>query len=128
MQMGLFRDLRTTLYGLISWAVPFLAAFLFFNPQGQLVVAQPLFKSIMVVVGGAVGVGLFYLLYRRHGPNAITGLAVGIYWLILNWVLDIAILLPMSGQNLPDYFADIGLRYLLLPMITWGMSAAAEVD
>lgn len=114
------------LFGILSWLVPFLAAFAFFDPNGGLVIAQPLFKSIMVVVGGAVGCVLLVRAFRHISPTWQAGLALGLFWLALNWALDIALLLPMSGQSLPDYAADIGLRYLVLPMIATAMGAVAS--
>ena len=42
---------------------------------------------------------------------------MGIIWLIINRALDIAILLPLSGSTVPVWFMEIGLRYLMLPIM-----------
>jgi hypothetical protein len=118
--------LRLTLLGLLSWAIPFAAAIPFFDRAGALAIPQPLFKSLMVVISGGVGVALLTWAFRRIPPNLHNGLAVGLYWLALNLGLDLAILVPMSGTSLSVYFEDIGLRYLLIPIIAAGMGAAAE--
>lgn len=118
--------LRTALLGLASWAVPFLAAFAFFDRTGQLAIAQPLFKSLMVVIGGGVGVGLLVLAFRRVPKTLIAGLLLGLFWLGLNWALDIAVLLPMSGQGIGAWFQDIGLRYLMIPVMAMAIGAAAQ--
>lgn len=117
----IFTDWRTTVAGLLSWAIPFFAAFPFFSPEGGLIVPQPLFKSIMVVVGTVVGVALLVWMLRRFGASLMVGLVIGLYWLLINWVLDIVVLLPMSGSSLTEWFYDIGIRYLSLPIVAAGM-------
>ena len=124
--MLLLGNWKVWLFGVLSWLIPFLAAFAFFDAGGALTIPQPLFKSLMVVIGGAVGVGLLVLAFRQIKPSPMSGLLVGFLWLALNLVLDFAILVPMSGSNVPDYLADIGLRYLLLPIIAIAMGAVAQ--
>jgi hypothetical protein len=114
--MGAVVTLRTTLLGLASWAIPFALSFLFFDRSGQLVVAQPLFKSIMVVVGGASGATLLVWVFRSTTPSLVSGLALGLYWLAINIALDLATLVVAMGMPISLYFIDIGLRYLLLPI------------
>lgn len=124
-QLSQWRNWRIWVYGLLSWLIPYLTAFAFFDPKDGLMIALPLFKSIMIVVGGAAGCGLLVLAFRHIRPSWQAGLTLGLFWLLLNWLLDIALLLPMSGQSLPDYASAIGLRYLLLPMIATAMGAVA---
>jgi hypothetical protein len=117
---------RIALLGVASWLIPFLAAFPFFRETGELAIPQPLFKSIMVVIGGGIGVLLLVRAFRRVPPTLANGIAIGCYWLVLNLVLDLVILVPMSGRGVGDYFMDIGLRYLLLPIFAAGIGAAAQ--
>lgn len=116
---------RILIYGVLSWLLPFAAAFGFYDPDGTLAVPLPLFKSAMVVIGGAVGSVLLVLTFRRVGPSTGLGLGIGLLWLAINWGLDLLVLLPMSGMTAADHAVDIGLRYLLLPIIATGMGAAA---
>ena len=51
---------------------------------------------------------------------------IGMYWFALNLVLDWIVLLPMSGQTIGEHFQDIGLRYLLIPMIAVAIGYVAE--
>ena len=118
-------DWRVWLYGVLSWLIPFVASVPFFDRTGTLVVPQPLFKSLIVVIGGGVGVLLIVATFRRVQPSWRTGLVVGLLWLVLNWALDLAVLVPMSGTGAGAWFIDIGLRYLMLPMIATGMAAVA---
>ena len=123
--MTVFTNWRTSVFGILSWLVPFLASFVFFSPDAGLVIPLILFKSIMIVVGTFVGVALLVILFRSIPANGTTGLLVGLYWLILNWLLDIVVLVPMTGSDLPTWFGDIGLRYVSIPIIAIGMGLIA---
>jgi hypothetical protein len=124
--MPLLANWRVTVFGLLSWAVPFVAAFPFFSGPGELRIPQPLFKSLMVVIAGGVAVVLLVLAFRDIRPTLASGIAIGVYWLAINWILDLLILLPMSGMGVVAYFYDIGLRYLLIPIIAMAMGAVAQ--
>jgi hypothetical protein len=117
---------RVALYGFLSWLIPFVASFAFFGRDGQPWIPLPLFKSIMVVIFGGVGIWLLLIAFRHIRPTLASGLQVGLYWLAINIVLDLLILLPLTGMAVPVYFYDIGLRYLLIPMIAAAMGAQAE--
>jgi len=116
---------RMTGLGILSWLIPFALSFLFFDRSGQLQIAQPLFKSLMVVFGGGFGAALLVLAFRRLEPSAWTGLTLGAFWLVLNLGLDLAILVPLTKMPIVTYFQDIGLRYFLIPIFSMAMGAAA---
>ncbi len=118
-------SLRIALLGLASWAIPFVAAFAFFDQSGALSIAEPLFKSLMVVIGGAVGVWLLVLAFRHVPKSVQAGFVLGCFWLAMNLALDLALLLPMSGQSVGAWFQDIGLRYFLMPIMAMAMGAVA---
>lgn len=124
--MSYLLNWRIWLYGFFSWLIPFIASFLFFDRSGTIAIPQPLFKSLMVVIGGAAGAVLLVLAFRRIARSLGSGLAVGLLWLAINLGLDLAILVPMSNMTITDYFYDIGLRYLLLPIIAVAMGAVAR--
>lgn len=117
---------RIVLYGVLSWLIPFLASFTFFGPGGQPWIPQTLFKSIMVVIFGGVGVWLLLLAFRRIKPTLASGLQLGLFWLAINIVLDLLILLPLAGMAPVGYLYDIGLRYLLIPIISTALGVQAE--
>jgi hypothetical protein len=48
--------------------------------------------------------------------TAASGFNVGVLWLLINWGLDFAILLPLSGKTPIQYFAEIGTGYLCMVM------------
>ena len=117
---------RILLLGLLSWFLPFALSFLFFDQTGQLFVPRMLFKSLMVVAGGGIGVGLLVVAFRYIDASLRSGLIIGCYWLGLNLLFDLLILVPMSGMAVGEYFYDIGLRYLLLPIIATAMGVVAK--
>ncbi|WP_196260639.1 hypothetical protein [Pelagibacterium limicola] len=119
------KDWRFWLAGVLSWLIPFAAAIPFFTATGELAIAQPLFKSIMVIVGGLSGVVLLVWMFRRHRPDLVAALVIGLVWMVINLVLDMVVLVPMSGATIGDWYADIGLRYWMLPIIAAGMGAVA---
>ena len=116
---------RTTWLGLASWLIPFVISAPFFDRTGQLLVAQPLFKSIMVVVGGASGTWLLVLAFRQLIVTPATAFVLGCYWLAINLLLDLIVLVLLMKMPAGHYLSDIGLRYLLIPIISTGMGFVA---
>jgi len=53
------------------------------------------------------------------------GALLGAVWLLINWALGAAFLLPLSGMDAGTYMAEIGLRYLTIPIIAVGIGYAA---
>jgi hypothetical protein len=116
MEHRLKRTARLLLYGALTWLVPFLAAVPFYGPGGDLLVDASLFKSVMVVVGGVMGALLLVLWFDGvHAHHLREGAVVGGVWLAMNWALDLLVLVPLAGMDIAAYFAQIGLRYLLIP-------------
>ena len=124
--MHAIATLRTTLLGVATWLAPFLVSILFFDRSGQLAIPTALFKSIMVVVFGGVGAALLVVAFRKVEPRPGAGLLLGGYWLALNIALDLLILLPMTGMGLLAWGYDIGLRYLLIPIMAVAMATVAS--
>jgi hypothetical protein len=110
--------------GFVSWLVPFVVAFLVFPFRAA---SRPLFESIMAVTvtATAVFLGLSYL-KRVEGRIAREGAQLGLIWLVMNVGIDAPLMLlggPMK-MTLAEYMADIGLTYLSIPIVTWGLAAA----
>jgi len=114
---------RNTGYGLATWAVPFFAAFAFFDGTGALAVDIFLFKTVMILLGGAVGAWLLVLAFRRVPPGFGNGLALGLFWAAVNWALDLAILVGLMGSPFGEWLVGVGLRYLMLPIMAAAMGA-----
>jgi hypothetical protein len=75
-----------------------------------------------------IGADRLLLVYFRgvHARFVREGALLGGVWLAINWGLDAAVLLPLSGMDAGTYMAQIGLRYLIIPIIAVGIGAAVE--
>ncbi len=117
--------LRNAFYGFLAWLIPFVAAFAFYTREGKLAVDIHLFKSIMIVIGSAFASYLLIRYFKKTESGFLReGIVVGIVWLLVSIILDLLILLPMSGMSVPDYFAQIGLRYLAIPAMSVAVGTA----
>ncbi len=119
--------LRVLGFGFLVWLVPFVIAFGFYTPDGKLQGDLFVFKTTMLLVGNGTGCFLLYLLIKRV-PRPASGVfsLVGLVWLLENWALDFLILLPMSGLGIADYFVQIGLRYLVMVLISVTVGLAID--
>lgn len=117
---------NSTVLGFLSWLVPFAVSFLFVDRTGQFLIPQPLFKSLMVVVFGGLGTAFLVVAFLRIAASTLSGLALGCYWLLINLVLDLIVLVPLIRMPVGAYFYDIGLRYLLIPIISTAIGRVAQ--
>lgn len=124
--MSALLNWKVLLLGIVSWVVPFVASFLFFGPGGELAVPLPLFKSLMIVIFGGLGALLLVFAFRHVSPTLANGAALGGLWLLMNLALDLAILVPMVRMELGSYVQDIGLRYLLMPIMGAAIGTVAQ--
>lgn len=114
--------LKLALFGFLTWLIPFIVSFFFYDKSGHLVIGDIfLFKSIMIITGCLTGVVLLVLYFNKISEKHLYhGILIGIVWLIMNWALDMLILVPMAKLSLYDYFTQVGLRYLIIPIISIG--------
>ena len=82
---------------------------------------------LVTVPGVAVVLGLAY--WRgADRPSPSEGLRVGVLWMLLSLAIDAPLMLlggPMQ-MSVPEYLADIGLGYAIMPVVLWGLGRAAE--
>ena len=119
---------RIWLYGFLTWLVPFVVSVFFYDRTGALTISLPMFKSLMVVIGGGVGAGFLVLTFRHVRASVASGFAVGLAWFAINIALDLVVLVPMMRVSMTTYLFDIGLRYLLLPIFAVAMGSATARD
>lgn len=117
---------RTLGSGVLAWLAPFVVAFLVFPFHES---NRPLFESVMAVAvtGTAVVLGLNYL-KRFEGGSVREGILLGFIWLLMCIAIDAPLMLfggPMQ-MSLGAYMADIGLTYLIFPVVTWGLATALQ--
>lgn len=104
---------RIALFGLYLWLIPFVASIPFVGSDGQPRVDLFLFKSLMIVIGVTTGMLLLRrLLAGADRLHAKLGNHAAVIWTLMQWGLDLAVLLPISGMSFGDYVNSIGLRYL----------------
>ena len=124
------RYVRIALLGAATWLIPFLLSFMLYKPEGGFIVDIFLFKTIMIVVGSAVGAALLVLYFREVKQKfLLEGITVGFSWFVINIVLDVIILLPMYGNPVEifdSYLAEIGLRYLMITSMAIAMGFALQ--
>ena len=120
--------IKLVLFGIASWLVPFVLSIFFFDSQThKLVIDWYLFHSIMVATGSLVGAFLLVKYFEGIRTDYVKeGVKVGITWLLINWILDIAILIPMMGISIPGYFSQIGLGYIVIAVMAISMAVAIE--
>jgi hypothetical protein len=127
MNTAVLRVLKIIIYGFLTWLIPFIVAIFFYTPGGELVIDIFTFKTIMIIVSSLCATILLVLLFLTIFNNFLKeGIIIGLVWLILNWILDALILLPMNGMDLTTYFSQIGLRYLVIPVTAIGFGFIIE--
>jgi hypothetical protein len=116
---------RALLIGIGIWFIPFavgMAIFAFVPPE------TALFDTLMSIVLAAVTTGgAFRFLSHNATPSAALGMQAGALWAAISLALDAPIFLfGLAQMRMPvnEYFADIGLGYLVIPIIAAGMGAA----
>lgn len=118
------KNLKIVFYGFLAWLIPFVASFFFYSKEG-LTIDIFLFKTIMIIVGSISAAVLLVSYFKKISSAYLKeGIIVGIIWFGLNIILDLLILIPMSGMSIPDYFTQIGLRYLAMPAMSIAIGAA----
>lgn len=80
----------------------------------------------MIVVGSFVAVILAVKYYKNIKNNFIQeGIILGIIWFIISIGLDLVMVFSNFFQmTVLEYFTDIGLRYLCIPIFTIGLGYA----
>jgi len=114
-------------FGFLSWLIPFIFSFFFFSKEGYLLIDEGLFKSIMVVV--SVGFGSFLATLRLlaiKSDYVREGIIMGVSWFVINFALDLLILLPLSNMPFSVYVMTIAFRYFTIPIIAIAMGYLIE--
>lgn len=120
------RYFRIAAYGFLAWLIPFAVSFLFYSKDG-LAIDIFLFKSIMIVVGSVSAAVLLIFYFKRINVAYFReGVIAGFAWFGANILLDLLILIPLSGMPVTDYFTQIGIRYLSIPAMSVAVGAALE--
>lgn len=111
------RYLRLVLFGALIWMFALAVAMVLTPIHAS---QRPLFESIMAVVV-ATATAFFGDWYLRDVKVGFVreALLAGVVWLVVNIALDLPLFLlqgPMQ-MSLADYLMDIGLTYLIIPIV-----------
>lgn len=122
-------SIRKALFlGVFIWLIPFAVAFLIFPLRES---SRPLFESIMPIVLALATVGLGIRYLRRVSHNVVKeGVLLGLLWLGMSVVIDLPLMLlggPMQ-MTVGEYAADIGVTYLMIPVITIGIATGRQAQ
>lgn len=114
---------KAVLFGFLIWLIAFVVALAIFPIRESW---RALFESIMPVVI-AIATVVFALMYFRNVRGVFVKEAVllGLLWFAINVVIDLPLMLSGPIQmTLAEYAADIGLTYVIVPVITIGIGVA----
>lgn len=120
------KSIKTALiYGFLVWLIPFLLALFLFSVRQS---NRPLFDSFMSVVLAA-GVIFFAIKYFQKVEENFfkEGIYIGVIWLVASLALDFPMFSagPMK-MSLTDYISDIGITYIMIPVIATGIGYILE--
>ena len=114
---------KALIFGFLVWLIPFAISFVI-NPIRQS--NRIMFESIMPVVLAGVVV-IFIMLYFKNASSVSVweGLRVGLIWFAICFIIDLVMFSrgPMK-MSFTDFIADIGLVYLMIPIITVGFGGS----
>ena len=115
---------RMWLYGFLIWLIGFAVGCVMWPiyPTHLL-----LFKSVMIVVMTLVGM-MFIRFYFKSVTSQYKreGIRIGLVWLLLNLALDLIVLVGLFKSDLGEYLISVGLRYLVIPILTIGIGSILD--
>jgi hypothetical protein len=114
---------RLVVYGLLVWAVPFAIAFAMFPARENW---RSLFESVMAVtLAATVTIAALAHICKTNERYVVTGIIAGFIWMGMSIAIDLPLMLSEPvAMPLREYVADIGLTYLMIPVITIGIGTA----
>ena len=114
-------------FGGLVWLLPFVAGFFVIDRTGQYTIDIFVAKSMFMLIGSIVGAYLLFRLFKRINDSFLRwGILIGASWMTINWILDIVILLPLSGDSIATWFGAIGVRYLNMLIVGVLVGAVAQ--
>ena len=117
---------KIVIFGFVVWLVPFLVSFFIYPLKTA---GNPLFESVMPLVITIITVSLACLYLIKLETDLIReGVIIGFSWFLINLAIDLILFLPPSPMqmNFMNYMEDIGITYLMIPVITVGLAYMAD--
>jgi len=113
--------LKVILFGFFVWLVPFIVSFFIYPLKTA---GNPLFESVMPVIITLITVVMAGIYLKNAEGNLLKeGILIGVVWFLISVIIDLFLFLPPSPMQMgiTGYFMDIGITYLIMPIITIGM-------
>ena len=120
------KNLKIVLYGFLIWLIPFAVSFFIYPLK---IPMYSLFESIMSVLIAVAAIIFSYLYFKDIKTNFVMeGIITGIVWFIIAIVIDLLMFMPASPMhmNFTDYMMTVGVKYLIIPVITVGTGYVAQ--
>ena len=120
------KNLKIVLFGFLIWLIPFAASFFIYPLK---VPMYSLFESVMSVLIAIAAIIFSYLYFKDIKTNFVMeGIITGIVWFIIAIVIDLLMFMPASPMhmNFTDYMMTIGVKYLIIPIVTVGTGYVAQ--
>ncbi|NNE48449.1 MAG: hypothetical protein HKN37_17490 [Rhodothermales bacterium] len=117
---------KAILYGFLIWLIVFVVAFAIFPIRESW---RALFEAIMPVAIVLATTTFAHLYLSKTSENVLwESLVVGGLWFVISLLIDLPLMLtgPME-MPLTEYVADIGVTYLIIPIIEAGMGLVRTV-
>ncbi len=115
---------RIWLYGALIWIIGMAVATALWPLHAS---RLPLFKSLLVVTMTAVGMFFTVRVFDSVRSDYVkAGIRTGLVWMVLNWILDLVVLVGLMKTPAGMYVMDVGLRYLAIPIMTIGCGILLE--
>jgi hypothetical protein len=106
---------RTFLFGVILWISAFAISVIIF-PVKQ---ADAIFFETLITIALTGFTALYgYIFFKKERPTLKNALEAGIIWMLVNLAIDLPLFIfgPFK-MPLVNYMTDIGLTYLIIPII-----------
>ncbi|MEE9555368.1 MAG: hypothetical protein V3W18_13860 [candidate division Zixibacteria bacterium] len=115
----------TIIFGFLLWLIPFIVAFAIYPIRET---NYPFFETIMPVTL-TLCVVIFAVLYMKDLESGYIaeGVKIGIVWFLMSVVIDLFMFTwgPMK-MSFGNYMMDIGLTYLIFPVVTIGFGLSLQ--
>jgi len=120
------KNLKIVLFGFLVWLIPFVVSFFIYPLKTPI---YSLFESIMSILIAFAAVIFSYLYFNGIKTNFVReGIVTGIVWFVVAIVIDLSMFMPASPMHMDftDYMVTIGVKYLIIPVVTTGSGYVAQ--
>jgi len=107
---------KIILFGFLLWLTVFIASFLIFPIKES---NPPFFETLISIILTASTILYGHIYFKKEFLSLKKCISVGLFWAIINIGIDLPLFLLDSPMKMVfvDYMTDIGLTYLIIPLI-----------